>query len=160
MSILVICLSLIVITGITYAWITPNNRANGIDGHTDGIMFEYNLDGIGSFVEEFDVTNLTFFDINGHHDDQDEALSMSDRIVVLRNGKIEQIDSPTDIYDKPNSLYVAEFIGDANVIKTVVKSVDNDKNLVVLENNISTVKYSSQMPEFYNGKALEYIVKD
>ena len=50
--------------------------------------------------------------------DQDEALSMSDRIVVLRNGKIEQIDSPTDIYDKPNSLYVAEFIGDANSFVT------------------------------------------
>ena len=68
--------------------------------------------------------------------DQDEALSMSDRIVVLRNGKIEQIDSPTDIYDKPNSLYVAEFIGDANVIKSKVVEIDETKKLVYLENDM------------------------
>ena len=73
-SVLVVLLSVVVLSIATVAWIAPNNRANGIDGHTDGIMFEYNLDGIGSFVEEFDVTNLTFFDINGHYDDQDEAL--------------------------------------------------------------------------------------
>lgn len=73
MSILVICLSLIVITGITYAWIAPNNQAKGIDGHTDGIIFEYELSNYGSFVEEFDVTNLVFFDTNGHNDDQEEA---------------------------------------------------------------------------------------
>ena len=68
--------------------------------------------------------------------DQDEALSMSDRIVVLRNGKIEQIDSPTDIYDRPNSLYVAEFIGDANVIHSKVESIDEDKKLINLEDNM------------------------
>ena len=68
--------------------------------------------------------------------DQDEALSMSDRIVVLRNGKIEQIDSPTDIYDRPNSLYVAEFIGDANVVKSKVLEIDEKKKLLYLENNM------------------------
>lgn len=66
--------------------------------------------------------------------DQDEALSMSDRIVVLRNGKIEQIDSPNDIYDKPNSLYVAEFIGDANTFSSKIKDID-DKYLY-LENGM------------------------
>ena len=66
--------------------------------------------------------------------DQDEALSMSDRIVVLRNGKIEQIDNPNDIYDKPNSLYVAEFIGDANTFKSKIKDID-DKYLY-LENGM------------------------
>ena len=67
--------------------------------------------------------------------DQDEALSMSDRIVVLRNGKIEQIDSPSDIYDKPNSLYVAEFIGDANVIDLRVLDIDEDKKLIYLDDS-------------------------
>ena len=66
--------------------------------------------------------------------DQDEALSMSDRIVVLRNGKIEQIDSPNDIYDRPNSLYVAEFIGDANTFSSKIKDID-DKYLY-LENGM------------------------
>ena len=68
--------------------------------------------------------------------DQDEALSMSDRIVVLRNGKIEQIDSPIDIYDKPNSLYVAEFIGDANSFATKVSDIDYDKKLLYFENGM------------------------
>ena len=68
--------------------------------------------------------------------DQDEALSMSDRIVVLRNGKIEQIDSPSDIYDKPNSLYVAEFIGETNIISSRIERIDKEKNLIYLENNM------------------------
>lgn len=66
--------------------------------------------------------------------DQDEALSMSDRIVVLKNGNIEQVASPNDIYDKPNSLYVAEFIGDANVFKT--KVVNIEKGMVYFDNNM------------------------
>ena len=68
--------------------------------------------------------------------DQDEALSMSDRIVVLRNGKIEQIDAPNDIYDKPNSLYVAEFIGDTNIISSRVERIDEDKKLIYLDGNM------------------------
>lgn len=74
LSIFFICLSIAVLTGITYAWIAPNNQANGIDGYTDGIIFEYELSNYGSFIEEFDITNLTFFDPNGHNNDSDEAL--------------------------------------------------------------------------------------
>ena len=68
--------------------------------------------------------------------DQDEALSMSDRIVILKDGKIEQIDSPMDIYEKPDSLYVASFIGDTNILKSRVISVDEDRKLLHLENNM------------------------
>ncbi|MFT4012235.1 MAG: ABC transporter ATP-binding protein [Paracoccus sp. (in: a-proteobacteria)] len=46
--------------------------------------------------------------------DQAEALALADRIVVMRQGKIEQIDSPTDIYERPVSGFVAEFIGFEN----------------------------------------------
>ena len=42
---------------------------------------------------------------------------MSDRIVLLKDGKIEQIGSPVDMYEKPNSLYVADFIGEINKLK-------------------------------------------
>jgi len=70
--------------------------------------------------------------------DQDEALSMSDRIVVLRNGKIEQIASPTDIYDKPNSLYVAEFIGDANTFNSEIVNID--EKYLYLANEMIAIK--------------------
>ncbi len=52
--------------------------------------------------------------------DQEEALSISDRIVVMNHGNIEQIASPQEIYDQPNTLYVAQFIGKMNFLKGVV----------------------------------------
>jgi putative spermidine/putrescine transport system ATP-binding protein len=48
--------------------------------------------------------------------DQDEALSMSDRLAVFNGGRIEQIGTPEEIYDRPASRFVADFVGDANVI--------------------------------------------
>lgn len=66
--------------------------------------------------------------------DQDEALSMSDRIAVVRNGIIEQIGSPNDVYDNPNSLYVASFIGEANILDDNVKDIKG--NILYLSSNI------------------------
>ncbi|WP_219835593.1 ABC transporter ATP-binding protein [Paenibacillus sp. R14(2021)] len=52
--------------------------------------------------------------------DQEEALSISDRIVVMNHGNIEQIASPQAIYDEPNTLFVAQFIGKMNFLKGVI----------------------------------------
>jgi spermidine/putrescine transport system ATP-binding protein len=58
--------------------------------------------------------------------DQGEALSMSDRVAVMSNGVIEQIDEPRAIYDRPLTPFVADFIGDMNFIAgTVVESADD-----------------------------------
>jgi putative spermidine/putrescine transport system ATP-binding protein len=48
--------------------------------------------------------------------DQEEALSMADRIAVMARGSIEQVSSPTEIYDRPKTLFVNQFVGSANVI--------------------------------------------
>ena len=48
--------------------------------------------------------------------DQEEALTMSDSIVVMNNGSIQQIGSPTDIYNEPVNAFVADFIGESNII--------------------------------------------
>lgn len=53
--------------------------------------------------------------------DQEEALSMSDTVVVLNHGNIEQIGSPTDIYNEPENRFVAEFIGDSNIVEGIMK---------------------------------------
>ena len=58
--------------------------------------------------------------------DQGEALALSDRIVVISNGKIQQIGSPKEIYEAPNSRFVADFIGEANIIKGRLESLDQD----------------------------------
>lgn len=53
--------------------------------------------------------------------DQEEALSMSDTIVVMDNGKIQQIGSPTDIYNEPLNAFVADFIGESNIVDGIMK---------------------------------------
>ena len=49
--------------------------------------------------------------------DQEEALSMSDTVLVLNNGEIQQMDSPINIYNEPKNAFVADFIGESNIIK-------------------------------------------
>ncbi|MDQ8728248.1 ABC transporter ATP-binding protein [Bradyrhizobium sp. LHD-71] len=56
--------------------------------------------------------------------DQEEALSMADRIVVLNKGRIEQIDAPDALYDRPASLFVNSFIGHANFLRGSVTADD------------------------------------
>lgn len=55
--------------------------------------------------------------------DQEEALVLSDRVAVMGNGKIQQVDTPERIYDSPNSQYVAEFIGKTNIFSLRKNSV-------------------------------------
>lgn len=62
--------------------------------------------------------------------DQDEALSMSDRIVVMNAGKIEQIGTPTEIYQKPASEFVYRFIGNSNCIEGIVSSIENGEFII------------------------------
>jgi iron(III) transport system ATP-binding protein len=61
--------------------------------------------------------------------DQDEAMSISDRIVVMRNAKIEQVGSPVEIYLRPRSIFVADFVGRSNFISVeqIDQSADSEK---------------------------------
>lgn len=52
--------------------------------------------------------------------DQEEALSMSDTVVVMNNGEIQQIGAPTDIYNEPENRFVASFIGESNIIEGIM----------------------------------------
>ncbi len=63
--------------------------------------------------------------------DQEEALSMSDTIVVMNNGLIQQIGTPIDIYNEPQNAFVADFIGESNIINGVML----DDYSVVFSNN-------------------------
>jgi putative spermidine/putrescine transport system ATP-binding protein len=63
--------------------------------------------------------------------DQGEALGMSDRIAVMRDGDIVQIDTPTAIYDRPNSTYTANFVGRTNLARVVVRKADPKAGYVV-----------------------------
>ena len=56
---------------------------------------------------------------------QEEALTMSDRIAVMRNGRFEQIGAKTEIYTNPASAFVASFVGHANRLNTTIQHVDD-----------------------------------
>ena len=58
-------------------------------------------------------TGITFVFVTH---DQEEAITLSDRIAVLRNGRLEQIDTPRELYNRPRTAYVAAFIGKANLL--------------------------------------------
>ncbi|MCD6726609.1 MAG: ABC transporter ATP-binding protein [Solirubrobacteraceae bacterium] len=64
--------------------------------------------------------------------DQEEAMTMSDRIVVMNRGRIEQQGGPEEIFDRPRTAFVADFIGDTNVVDGVVTSVEGDHATVDL----------------------------
>jgi spermidine/putrescine transport system ATP-binding protein len=65
--------------------------------------------------------------------DQEEALSMSDRVVVLHDGIIQQMGTPRQVYEKPNNLTVATFIGEVNIFKTVVEDYEDGMITVKIE---------------------------
>lgn len=67
---------------------------------------------------------------------QEEALSMSDRIAIINKGKIEQIDTPINIYKNPNSLFVADFIGESNLFKGDIVDIIDDIALVDIGDGI------------------------
>jgi spermidine/putrescine transport system ATP-binding protein len=58
--------------------------------------------------------------------DQGEALAMSDRIGVMAGGRLEQVGTPLEIYERPATRFVAGFIGDANLVEAVVEGLDGD----------------------------------
>lgn len=74
--------------------------------------------------------NMTFIFVTH---DQEEALSMSDRIVVFNHGKIEQIATPREVYENPANLHVAKFIGEANIFDVEVHELDGEDLITYVE---------------------------
>jgi spermidine/putrescine transport system ATP-binding protein len=68
--------------------------------------------------------------------DQGEALVMSDRVAVMNQGVVEQIGSPTEIYEQPRTAFVAEFIGTSNFLRGRLAAGDNGLARVILPNHI------------------------
>ncbi|MGL6261785.1 spermidine/putrescine ABC transporter ATP-binding protein PotA [Vibrio sp. WXL210] len=72
--------------------------------------------------------------------DQEEALSMSDRIIVMRAGNIEQDGTPREIYEEPRNLFVARFIGEINLLSaTVIERIDSTRIRASIEGVASTI---------------------
>ena len=86
--------------------------------------------------------------------DQEEAINMSDRIAVMKDGRIEQIGTPDEIYNHPKTSYVATFVGNANILHGVAESIQGENAIVKIGNDKVIVKLetSQQNTEDTGGK--------
>ncbi|MDF2613775.1 MAG: polyamine-transporting ATPase/adenosinetriphosphatase [Clostridia bacterium] len=92
--------------------------------------------------------------------DQEEALTMSDRIVVMNSGYLEQLGTPDEIYEKPRTKFVATFIGETNLFEATIAQVDEDEVLLNFETGcmrglgkdfeLDEIVYASVRPEKMN----------
>jgi putative spermidine/putrescine transport system ATP-binding protein len=79
--------------------------------------------------------------------DQEEALSMADRIAVMSRGRIEQISPPTEIYDRPQTLFVNEFVGTTNLLPGILVSPAVGQDAVCLKDgSMLSVANDAQIP--------------
>ena len=75
--------------------------------------------------------NITFIYVTH---DQEEALTMSDRIAIMHGGVLDQLGTPTEIYEQPKTKFVATFIGETNTFDGCVSAIDGTRFTVNLEN--------------------------
>jgi spermidine/putrescine transport system ATP-binding protein len=78
--------------------------------------------------------------------DQEEALTMSDRIAIVNKGRIEQLGTADEIYHRPKTRFVAEFIGDANLIPAQLIARENDDAIVRLADDITLRVDGANLP--------------
>jgi spermidine/putrescine transport system ATP-binding protein len=98
--------------------------------------------------------NMTFILVTH---DQEEALSMSDRVVVMQDGKIAQTGTPREVYEEPSSLYVARFIGDINLFPGRVKDrIDANHLQITIFNQTVTTRTSR---DFFSGQPVHLLLR-
>lgn len=89
--------------------------------------------------------------------DQEEAINMSDRIAVMRDGRIEQIGTPDEIYNHPKTSYVATFVGNANILHGVAESIQGENAIVKIGNDRVIVKLETSQQDTEDTRAKQYL---
>jgi spermidine/putrescine transport system ATP-binding protein len=91
--------------------------------------------------------------------DQEEAMTMSDRLVVMRLGRIEGIGTPRDVYDRPTTEFVATFLGASNLLAGDVTSIDGSTATVTLSNGATLQVQTERLPEVRVGLSVKVGVR-
>lgn len=79
--------------------------------------------------------------------DQEEAINMSDRIAVMKDGRIEQIGTPDEIYNHPKTSYVATFVGNANILHGAAERIQGENAIVKIGNDRVIVKLETSQQD-------------
>ena len=90
--------------------------------------------------------NITFIYVTH---DQEEALTMSDRIAIMHDGILDQLGTPTEIYETPKTRFVATFIGETNTYDGLISNIEGDVVTVFIENGFITGKGTDFVPGEY-----------
>ncbi|MGD2207769.1 MAG: ABC transporter ATP-binding protein [Anaerolineae bacterium] len=77
--------------------------------------------------------------------DQEEALTMSDRIAVIHQGKVLQVGAPTEIYERPNCRFVADFIGDTNFLEGIVQEQEGDIATILVGGTLPVMAWTDEV---------------
>jgi spermidine/putrescine transport system ATP-binding protein len=88
--------------------------------------------------------------------DQEEALSMSDRIVIFNHGHIEQIGTPREVYETPSNLHVAMFIGETNIFDVTIHALAGEELLTEIE---SVALRCKNMADYHPGDKVHLIIR-
>ena len=72
--------------------------------------------------------------------DQEEALTMSDRIAVMNRGRLEQVGTPEEVYNHPETKFVADFIGESNIIEGYIENMTDDSIEVTMESGKAVIQ--------------------
>ena len=89
--------------------------------------------------------------------DQEEAINMSDRIAVMKDGRIEQIGTPDEIYNHPKTSYVATFVGNANILHGVAESIQGENAIVKIGNDKVIVKLETSQQNTEDTGVKQYL---
>ena len=89
--------------------------------------------------------------------DQEEAINMSDRIAVMKDGRIEQIGTPDEIYNHPKTSYVATFVGNANILHGVAESIQGQNAIVKIGNDNVIVKLETSQQDTEDTGAKQHL---
>ena len=90
--------------------------------------------------------------------DQEEALSMADRVAVINQGRLEQFDVPNAVYDQPASLFVNQFVGAANLLTGRLDSSASDRSIVSLDAG-PKIAVSTPSPSPANGAQVQVCIR-
>lgn len=89
--------------------------------------------------------------------DQEEAINMSDRIAVMKDGRIEQIGTPDEIYNHPKTSYVATFVGNANILHGAAERIQGESAIVKIGNDRVIVKLETSQQNTEDTGVKQYL---
>lgn len=93
-------------------------------------------------------TNVTFVVVTH---DQEEAMTLSTRIAVMNEGAVQQVGTPTEVYEFPRTRYVADFLGSVNLFEGIVAETSNDRGVVIESNQAGVTLHLDSSDELAAG---------